>query len=120
MDVDIQQERELREMAIIGLRSIIDERDRRYEGRFVAMDEKTTLALTASDKAVSKAEIAAEKRFENTNEWRAAMQDRDRQQMPRVEIEQRFDSLINGLRWAAGIGITLVLAAVTVVTHFWH
>jgi hypothetical protein len=91
-------------------RDIMDERDRRYEDRFTAMDEKTGLALTSSEKAVTKAEIAQEKRFDNTNEWRAAMQDRDRNQMPRIEIEQRFSSLISGLRWAAGLGITLVLA----------
>jgi hypothetical protein len=92
------------------VREVADERDRRYEERFKAMDEKTTLALNSSDKAVNKAEIAQEKRFDNTNEWRAAMQDRDRNQMPRSEIEQRFGSMTNGLRWAAGISITLVLA----------
>ena len=92
------------------VREVADERDRRYEQRFVAMDEKTGLALTSSKEAVNKAEVAQEKRFDNTNEWRAAMQDRDRNQMPRVEIEQRFESLTSGLRWAAGITLTLILA----------
>ncbi len=30
---------------------VMDERDRRYEDRFTAMDDKTQLALTASEKA---------------------------------------------------------------------
>jgi hypothetical protein len=85
---------------IAALKQISDERDRRYEERFRAMDEKTTLALNASDKAVNKAEIAQEKRFDNTNEWRSAMQDRDRNQMPRVEIEQRFDAMKRQQNWS--------------------
>lgn len=85
---------------IANLREIVDERDRRYEERFRAMDEKTGLALTSSEKAVTKAEIAQEKRFDNTNEWRAAMQDRDRNQMPRVEIEQRFDAMKRQQNWS--------------------
>jgi hypothetical protein len=90
------------------VREVADERDRRYEQRFVAMDEKTGLALTSSKEAVNKAEVAQEKRFDNTNEWRAAMQDRDRNQMPRTEIEQRFNALTGAFRWGAGIGITII------------
>src|SRR6185437_12887450 len=84
---------------LVSLREIVDERDRRYEERFRAMDEKTMLALAASEKAVTKAEIAQEKRFDNTNEWRAAMQDRDRNQMPRSEIEQRFGAIKSQQNW---------------------
>src|ERR1700733_5082884 len=91
------------------VREVADERDRRYEKRFRAMDEKTILALNASEKAVTKAEVAQEKRFDNTNEWRAAMQDRDRNQMPRVEIEQRFSAMKTQQNWTIGICITLFL-----------
>jgi hypothetical protein len=94
---------------IANLREIVDERDRRYEDRFRAMDEKTGLALTSSEKAVTKAEIAQEKRFDNTNEWRAAMQDRDRNQMPRSEIEQRFDAQKRQQNWTIGVLISLML-----------
>jgi hypothetical protein len=93
-----------------AVRELMDERDRRYMDRFTAMDEKTSLALTSSKEAVNKAEIAQEKRFDNTNEWRAAMQDRDRNQMPRVEIEQRFSALNKMLLALFGIIITLVIA----------
>jgi len=97
------------------LRDVSDERDRRYEERFHAMDDKTSLALNASEKAVTKAEVAQEKRFDNTNEWRAAMQDRDRNQMPRVEIEQRFQALRSQQNWTIGIIVTLIVAALSVV-----
>src|ERR1700721_606338 len=92
------------------VREVADERDRRYEERFRAMDEKTSLALNASEKAVTKAEVAQEKRFENTKEWRAAMQDRDRNQMPRIEVEQRFSALTSNMRWGAGIAVTIIVA----------
>jgi len=95
--------------------AIANERDRRYEERFHAMDEKTTLALNASDKAVNKAETAQEKRFDNTNEWRAAMQDRDRNQMPRVEIEQRFQAMKTQQNWTVGICVTLALGIVALL-----
>jgi hypothetical protein len=97
---------------IVALRTLADERDRRYEDRFRAMDEKTTLALASSEKAVSKAEIAQEKRFDNTNEWRAAMQDRDRQQMPRSEIEQRFTALKAQQNWVIALCVTVALSVV--------
>jgi hypothetical protein len=93
---------------IARLRDIVDERDRRYEDRFKAMDEKTSLALNASEKAVTKAEVAQEKRFDNTNEWRAAMQDRDRNQMPRIEIEQRFATIKSQQNWTIGIIVTII------------
>jgi hypothetical protein len=97
---------------ITSLREVVDERDRRYEDRFTAMDEKTGLALTSSEKAVTKAEVAQEKRFDNTNEWRAAMQDRDRNQMPRVEIEQRFQALKSQQNWSIGIFVALLTPVV--------
>jgi hypothetical protein len=100
--------------------SLLSEIDKRYEQRFkaqetavdkafIAQEKSIQVALSSAEKAVTKAEIAVEKRFDNTNEWRAAMQDRDRNQMPRVEIEQRLDSLANSIKWAVGIMVTLLL-----------
>ena len=94
---------------ITALRELVDERDHRYEDRFTAMDEKTSLALNSSEKAVTKAEIAQEKRFDNTNEWRSAMQDRDRDQMPRREIEQRFEAQKRQQNWTVGVLTSLIL-----------
>jgi len=103
------------EERVASIKVVIDERDLRYMALFRAMEEKTSLALTSSDKAVTKAEIAQEKRFDNTNEWRSAMQDRDRNQMPRVEIEQRFDALKSQQNWTVGVCVTLVLGIAALV-----
>jgi hypothetical protein len=100
---------------LAAARQIMDERDHRYEERFRAMDEKTSLALNASEKAVTKAEVAQEKRFDNTNEWRAAMQDRDRNQMPRIEIENRFAAMKTQQNWTIGICITLLIGIASLV-----
>jgi hypothetical protein len=47
-------------------------------------------ALIAAEKAVTKAETAAEKRFDSVNEFRAAYQDLISHQMPRAEAEQQL------------------------------
>jgi chromosome segregation ATPase len=70
--------------------AIIDERDRRYEDRFKAMDEKTGLALTSSEKAFTKAETATEKRFDAVNEFRGSLKDQADRMMPRAEADGRF------------------------------
>ena len=75
------------------LKEIMDERDRRYEDRFKAMDEKTSLALNASEKAVSKAEMATEKRFDSVNEFRAQLKDQAATLMPREETFTKFNAI---------------------------
>lgn len=75
---------------ISAVRELMDERDHRYEDRFVAMDEKTSLALAGSEKAVSKAEAATEKRFDAVNEFRSALGDQASLQMPRKEADAKF------------------------------
>jgi len=103
-----------------GLEKLLTEHDRRQDQRFRSMDEKTTLALASSEKAVTKAEIAQEKRFDNTNEWRAAMQDRDKNQMPRAEIEQRFAALKTQQNWTIGIFLTLISVVCAVAAILRH
>jgi hypothetical protein len=73
-----------------GLKELMDERDRRYEERFKAMDEKTGLALTSSEKAVTKAETATEKRFDSVNEFRDTLRDQAALLMPRPETQALF------------------------------
>ncbi len=72
------------------IRDMMDERDRRYEQHFEAMDAKTTLALSASDKAVTKAEAATEKRFDTVNEFRATLSDQAGRLYSRAEAEAKF------------------------------
>ena len=78
---------------IANLRTLMDERDRRYEERFKAMDEKTGLALTSSEKAVAKAETATEKRFDAVNEFRGQLKDQAATLMPRAEADSKFISM---------------------------
>jgi len=71
--------------------------DRRYEERFKAQREALTVALTAAEKAVLKAEAATDKRFENVNEFRASLNDMANRMMPRLETEQRFEEMTDKL-----------------------
>jgi hypothetical protein len=75
-----------------GLERFIDERDRRYEERFVAQDQKTTTALTASKEAIVKAENATEKRFDTVNEFRGTLSDQASRLLPRSEADARFQN----------------------------
>lgn len=75
-----------------SIEKIIESNDRRYEERFKATDEKTTLALAASEKAVTKAEVATEKRFDAVNEFRGTLSDQAATLFPRAEAESRFNS----------------------------
>lgn len=60
-----------------------------------AQKEAIAAAMAAADRAVTKAETAAEKRFESVNEFRAAMGDRERAFMPRSELEVLIGGLHN-------------------------
>ena len=71
---------------LISLREYVDT-------RFDAQKEAVNAALAASDRAVNKAEMASEKRFDSVNEFRAALNDSARLLMPRLECEQRFAAL---------------------------
>jgi predicted nucleic acid-binding Zn-ribbon protein len=106
--------------------TLLREVDKRYEQRFkqqekatdtafIAQEKAIQAALAAAKEAVTKAENAVEKRFDNTNEWRGAMQDRDRDLMPRKEIEQRFDSVRVQQNWILGVMVTLLLGVATLI-----
>lgn len=68
------------------IRELIDERDTRYEQRFTAQEKAVKDALTAADRAVTKAELATEKRLEGVNEFRATLTDYTTNLMPRGEV----------------------------------
>lgn len=86
------------------LRTLIAGNDKRYEQRFDASQKalelglagqkaEITTALTAADRAVSKAELATEKRFESVNEFRGTLDQQQRTLIPRSEV----DVLVRGL-----------------------
>jgi hypothetical protein len=67
--------------------------DKRNEQRFQAQEQQTSSTMLAAKEAVIKAEAASEKRFDNTNEWRQAMSDRDNRLMPREEANSKFRAM---------------------------
>lgn len=80
------------------------EKDRRDEQRFeaqqlalrdalIAQEKAVNAALQAAQQAVTKAEIAAEKRFDNVNEFRGQLADQAANLMPRNEATVLFKSL---------------------------
>ena len=75
--------------AKIALRS----NDERYRTQFEAQKEAVASALAAADRAVMKAETAAEKRFESVNEFRNTLSDQQRNLMPRAEVDILIASL---------------------------
>jgi hypothetical protein len=81
----------------IHLMQMIGSHELRNNDRFTSLeqliagqDKAVQIAMTASDRAVTKAETAAEKRFESVNEFRAALADNARLLMPRAESETIF------------------------------
>jgi len=80
------------------LLSIIDERDRRYDQRFIdskeavntalsAAKEAVNAALIAAKEAVLKAENASEKRFESVNEFRKTLSDQQTQFATKADLK---------------------------------
>ena len=136
----------------VGIRELINGNDRRYSERFTAIQHtievglssqkaEIGLALTSSDRAVLKAETAAEKRFESVNEFRNTLADQQRNLMPRAEVnvmmgalESKVDALVKqiehlqaermgikgGWGYAAGvIGLVIALFAIAASVAGW-
>lgn len=106
MAADPTRDPSLSELAgkLTGLRELIDERDTRYTERAVADAKAVDAALKAaerltstiheaSQKAIEKADINAEKWRANANEWRGAMQDRESRFATKPEVESEFKSI---------------------------
>ncbi|HLG40291.1 MAG TPA: hypothetical protein VI461_11515 [Chitinophagaceae bacterium] len=79
--------KELFNSQIENIRILINANDKNYNQRFDNVVQATQAALAASDRAVSKAETASEKRFDAVNEFRATLADQQRNLMPRNEVE---------------------------------
>jgi hypothetical protein len=75
------------------LLSIINERSLANNQRFDAQEKAVAAALAAAKEAVTKAEAAAEKRFDAVNEFRATLKDQQATLIPRVEVDVRLKSM---------------------------
>lgn len=87
-----------------GIVKVMDERDKLYkeraEGSKTAVDAALKAADTfnsansmASEKAVTKSELNAEKWRDNANEWRGAMIDRESKFASRVEVDNEIRNM---------------------------
>lgn len=77
--------------------ALLDAQDKRNEQRFDAQEEAVRAALESAKQAVQKAEVASEKRFDNTNEWRQSMNDRDARTPTRLEVDAKFETFATKL-----------------------
>lgn len=75
------------------LQALMTEGDRRNQQRFDGQEKAVAAALQAAKEAVTKAETAAEKRFDSVNEFRQQLSDQAASFMPRREAEQRLGVL---------------------------
>lgn len=69
------------------------ERLKEVARRFEEAQNMVTTAMSASEKAVLKAETANEKRFESVDEFRSQLNDMIRNLLPRGEADARFSAL---------------------------
>ena len=75
------------------LERLLKEHSDRYQERHDTLLRSVRDALASADKAVLKAEEAANKRFEGVNEFRATLEDQQRTLFPRKEAEALFTAL---------------------------
>jgi hypothetical protein len=96
--------------------AVLNERERRYEEKFATINhaigemkaavagyarkDEVAIAMTASEKAIVKAEIAVEKRFDSVNEFRAQMADQQATLVRKDEVDIRFTALDEKLNTA--------------------
>jgi Flp pilus assembly protein TadB len=75
------------------LLSIMNERSTANNQRFDAQEKAVAAALSAAKEAVTKAEAAAEKRFDSVNEFRSTLKDQQLTLAPRAEVDVRIKSI---------------------------
>lgn len=84
-----------------SVEALMDERDRRYEDKFKALDnatekalaavrEQTNAAFQANEKAITKAEEAQRSYNERSNEFRGQLDDQAKRLMAREEALSKF------------------------------
>jgi hypothetical protein len=76
------------------LDSKIDLLEERTKERFIAAKENINVALSASDRATTKAEDSSNKRFDSVNEFRASLADQSQRLLPRNEYSVQHQNLV--------------------------
>jgi hypothetical protein len=92
--------------------SIMDERDRLYDQRFVAQERSVDAAMISAREAVEKAERAVDRRLENTNEWRQVINDLVKAQQGAGSGAKTTLSILLAV---GALGITIISVIVSLV-----
>ena len=79
-------------MRIHALERLIDAKLTMLRTMIDLQAEKSISLLASSDKAISKAEVATEKRFESVNEFRQTLSDQTKTFISKVEFEALRDT----------------------------
>ena len=79
------------------LKAIMDERDRRYEEKFIAQEKATSIALEEAEKAKDKADKEVVKWQAGANEWRGAMTDREKAFVQLIQF-QTLEALVKTIQ----------------------
>jgi hypothetical protein len=95
----------------VDLRDYVDtmfaEKEKALQAALLAQEKAVAAALESSDKAITKAEANAEKWRENANEWRGAMDDRDKNLPSRREVETAMSALATRLKLLEDAGLRM-------------
>jgi hypothetical protein len=92
-----------------------EERDKRYEQRFLAERDARASALSAAQTAVDKAEANALRWQENANEWRQAMNDKDKGLPTRNEVDQQFKALNEKIESDHSKSIAMIFSVISAI-----
>lgn len=91
--------------------TLMDANDKRYEQRFIAMEKATLAMISAADNALSKADATAVRDKAAANEWRAAMNDREKLFIARPEFAAEISNLQKKIEDLAGTRLAGMSAA---------
>jgi hypothetical protein len=78
--------------------ALIHAAEQRSDARFESMKDQVDAAFRSSQEAISKAELAADKRFEAVNEFRAVLSDQQRDLVTRQvlnSVSEKLEASIN-------------------------
>ena len=84
------------------LNDLMAERDLRHQQRYEASSEALDSALGCAKDAITKAEAAYEKRFDNTNQWKQTFSELSGKMVTRMEFSSAYDALKDKIEEVGG------------------
>jgi hypothetical protein len=81
------------------------------ESRIVSTEKSVTIAMAAADKAVTKAEVATEKRFDSVNEFRNAMKDQQNTFADKTQTDFRLAAIEKSMEKIGGVSLGVTISA---------